>query len=689
MIRSAVLCALSLLAPLASSAPQQWQSINITDEDRAKAPSIGWQRSIADAERASKDSGMPLLLCVCADGENASERFAHVIYKQEDFAALTEGWVPVLLSPNRHTPRDHDEEGRRIPCPRFGSVTCGEHMEMEPIAFDRYFGGERVTPRHVGIAAKNVGPLAEGETAGSREKLFDWFLLQNLSPVRSSLDQYGVRGVEYTITDARQRVVEEARFIAAAPSARSRILRDLASSSVEHPDLLRLALASSDPAERALGLEALGATAGPDSLKLLVREIDFGRDGGELQAVLARMEDSSPAAAREVLLDRQLEISLRVRDFLDDRVELLVLEESPGQQLEQALAAFDTDASAADNELALGRANLAYGREQLRAGQNPSFFFTDARDALRRARDAGADPGLVAVFEVQAGWLSGDSGLGDLAVTAMSAVDAGFHKSLNPAAARAPKLSLTQEERDGLFEAAGRVLVNDLYTATKLDHEKLQLARACIAWMESSEATSAEIFGLHADLLGFVGRPGRRGQVLEAGLRQFPLAASLHERFRNHIVEVDGTIALERAYARLAEETTDRAGICWYTGFATFLVAEERTRSKETSEALAAFDRCIAAFDESVRAQPSYEESTVGYLGLAHTSKARLLWGEDLEQAVSSLEVAFRRAPQVGEWRDGFDLTPRETAAQLKAKLDAAQRDDLARRLEEALSFLD
>lgn len=44
----------------------------------------------------------------------------------------------VIASVYRHTPRDHDERGQRIPCPRFGSVTCGEHIAIEPLLFDKF-----------------------------------------------------------------------------------------------------------------------------------------------------------------------------------------------------------------------------------------------------------------------------------------------------------------------------------------------------------------------------------------------------------------------------------------------------------------------------------------------------------------------------------------------------------------------
>ena len=46
-------------------------------------------------------------------------------------------------------PRDYDEKGQRIPCPRFNGVTCGEHIRIEPGIFEKFCDGSRVSPRHI------------------------------------------------------------------------------------------------------------------------------------------------------------------------------------------------------------------------------------------------------------------------------------------------------------------------------------------------------------------------------------------------------------------------------------------------------------------------------------------------------------------------------------------------------------
>ena len=85
------------------------------------------------------------------DGEIASEHYAGVRYRQPEIATLYEPYVCVIASVYRHTPRDYDEQGQRILCPRFGSVTCGEHIAIEPVLYEKFFDGKRIAPRHIGV----------------------------------------------------------------------------------------------------------------------------------------------------------------------------------------------------------------------------------------------------------------------------------------------------------------------------------------------------------------------------------------------------------------------------------------------------------------------------------------------------------------------------------------------------------
>ena len=119
---------------------------------------IHWQRSLEDAAAQSARDGRPLLVVINADGESASERIVVERYRDPAFVAWTRSFHCVVGSYFRHTPRDFDAQGRRVPCPRLGEVTCGEHMALEPVLHERYLLGEhivvddgvvqRISPRH-------------------------------------------------------------------------------------------------------------------------------------------------------------------------------------------------------------------------------------------------------------------------------------------------------------------------------------------------------------------------------------------------------------------------------------------------------------------------------------------------------------------------------------------------------------
>ena len=136
------------------------------------APRIEWQRSLADALQVQSQTGQPLLLCVNTDGEVFCDRFAETTYRDPAFVALTKGYVCVIASPDRHTERDYDGQGRRIECPRFPGCTCSEHQNVEPELFARWFRGERYAPRHVAVP-RNGEPLFDRFLDGSMQTAID------------------------------------------------------------------------------------------------------------------------------------------------------------------------------------------------------------------------------------------------------------------------------------------------------------------------------------------------------------------------------------------------------------------------------------------------------------------------------------------------------------------------------------
>jgi tetratricopeptide (TPR) repeat protein len=121
---------------------------------------VHWQRTLTDALELQAATGKPILVALNMDGESASDRIVHENYRDRAFVTASRSCICVVGSLFRHTPRDHDDEGRRIPCPRLGHVTCGEHIALEPQLFERFLAdGERVAPRHALVLPDGTKPM--------------------------------------------------------------------------------------------------------------------------------------------------------------------------------------------------------------------------------------------------------------------------------------------------------------------------------------------------------------------------------------------------------------------------------------------------------------------------------------------------------------------------------------------------
>src|SRR5262245_52428448 len=109
-----------------------------------EARQIHWQRNLDDAIYVARTERRPLLIAINADGESASERIVRERYRDPAWVAASRSFVCVIGTVFRHNIRDYDDAGRRIPCPRLGEITCGEHIAMEPAVHARYLAGERI-----------------------------------------------------------------------------------------------------------------------------------------------------------------------------------------------------------------------------------------------------------------------------------------------------------------------------------------------------------------------------------------------------------------------------------------------------------------------------------------------------------------------------------------------------------------
>ena len=132
--------ALALLSACGSFAPESAPVEPAPVAPAAAAPtlpgSVRWQRSLADAEHIARELSLPLLLALNMDGESASDRIWFENYRDPAFVAASHRCVCVAGSVFRHNAVDHDAQGRRIDCPRFPGITCGEHIALEPEMYE-------------------------------------------------------------------------------------------------------------------------------------------------------------------------------------------------------------------------------------------------------------------------------------------------------------------------------------------------------------------------------------------------------------------------------------------------------------------------------------------------------------------------------------------------------------------------
>lgn len=116
-------------------------------------PQVEWASSWENAFRQAKAEGKPVLVCINSkDGEQANETTAKEIYRDPLFVALSRKFVMVLVST-----REHAAAG---PCPRFGKVTCAEHLrcweDLNAACGETFVvpgsGGDMISPQHAWFA---------------------------------------------------------------------------------------------------------------------------------------------------------------------------------------------------------------------------------------------------------------------------------------------------------------------------------------------------------------------------------------------------------------------------------------------------------------------------------------------------------------------------------------------------------
>ncbi len=684
--------------PSGASRESMWPAP--TAEDWKLPCLVAWQRTFDDAVKVAKATGKPILVCVNMDGEIASEHFAGIRYRRPETAKLYEPYVCVIASVYRHTPRDYDEEGQRIPCPRFGTVTCGEHIAIEPLLYEKYFDGKRISPRHIMIepASPEHGEKPSYDVYYSWDTQTVFHALQvgveNRPPPLPTGDRPLLERV--ASADSADRAAVEVAYREGTKEVRRSLLEaTLKHKDVEEIDLLRQAIFGFDVELAGIARRALAQCDSEAAVDVIAEALKLPMDPAERQALLAavvRLGEKYPRARTLAAMHQGLALDSSAVDL---QGWARVLESDPGTSarasyetaahLESRARAAEAKPDDAPAKLELAESFLARAEDVRSDPKFVRFFYEDARTAALDAEKLGAR-----------GWKLDEV----LAVAAAALGDR--DESLRRAEAAMTGGMPPPSADQGAPSDANAVAVLALFAQArqraiaKAYREKSAWPPQWLADIHAAYAVLAKHplgtdlhCASHYDFLRWLGATPKAAEVLEEGLARFPESGLLHERLRGKLLWEKGPDGLEAEYATRLEKKDVSPLLGWYAGYASIVAAESHRRAAAPEKARAAYERAIARFETVATKRPDCVESANAQRALATAGRARLeLEAGDLASASGDLRSSFAIAPGAAATRDGLGISPVETAKMLLARAQAEHKDALKAEVEQALASL-
>jgi hypothetical protein len=661
--------------------------------DWQKPVVVQWQRTWQDAVRLSRETKRPILVCVNMDGEIASEHYAGIRYRDPAIGALYEPYLCVIASVYRHNPRDYDQDGRRIPCPRFGCVTCGEHIALEPVVFDKFLDGKRIAPRHI---------MVELDGQKTYDVFYTWDTESVFAAIDNGIKQRTtqalpvVRGDRSLLekvasADSRDRDAVEQAFTAGDAARRRSLLEAALQIGAEAPvELLRLAAQGLDSDLATAARRGMLQAQDPGMVDLLADTLRAPLAGGERQQLveaLGRFADRSTkartfanahrgfAADRGTLDTGRWQQALAGGDYAAK-----VTATDPAALGTAGDAALQQRPSDPAPRIAAAEASLLQALQLPRQGprQQQAFRRLLLEDAERSATAAVALGGqgwqLDAVCAVAAAELGRRAAAYEQAIAAAAALPPDAPGPLATAC-----LALFAEARQEAIVAAVR---------EKRDFPPQWTTDVHTAYAVLGKHPLGQDLHVahHFDFLDFFGTP-EASTVLDAGLLRFPASALLHERLRRRLLQSNGPEALLADYARRTAAVDAPPALHWFAGYAALCAAEAHRRQRAEGPARAAYQtglRCFGTYRERTGAADGEH-----YVAMAHAGLARLsLEAGDLDQAWQALQQAFAAAPLAAASLDGLGHTAVQTADMLRARAEAAARPNLVQQIDQALAAL-
>ncbi len=640
---------------------------------------VAWQPTLEDALRIARDENRPLLVAMNMDAESASERIVREQYKDPQFVAMTRRCVCIIGSLFRHTPRDHDDHGRRLACPRLGSVTCGEHIALEPILFDRFLKGDRIAPRHALIQPDGT-------------KTFDLFLLFNLKDLedqlRSAFDSAPPAPSEPTFLGSREEswrilfrhaleqppehrapLLEQITDLALTMNLRSvagAALRNALQDSREKPfepfqpalpgllpELATIDGLGSVTRTNLLAWRAMGET---DSAQAV--DVAFGVTlGVEIEAALE-------AEGGEVDLHAMLEHARRVRET----IELSPKRSPPRPSIEEleaelraALVAIAANRDDVDAQIRLAKVSRDLAREKIDAElTGADLLLADAEMFFNKAIERRPDD-VSLMLDLAKNWFV-----------------AGRY----------------QEEEQAALEAAGRltalpqlegcdteVLARALCDSDER-HEALRWigdSAARLLWSRHGGDPKAEIAGIArgarafllaalsprsddvdwqsaASFFGALGMYRQEIAVLEEGLLRFQGSGALRQELNQACAWLcRPELAIDHA-RHLLERFPDSAECHWFLGYSMIVIGDWMRRRERPDDAIAVYEEAAAHFEESRAMNAEFTANSKYYEALTALSRGfAYLLAQRQKEAANCLVEGIAIDPQIVDVRDALD----------------------------------
>ncbi len=665
-----------------------------TAEDWLKPCLITFQRTWDDALAVAKQTNRPILVCVNMDGEIASEHYAGLRYRQADIAALYGPYVCVIASVYRHTPRDFDEAGQRILCPRFGSVTCGEHIAIEPLLFEKFMEGRRISPRHICVEineqlAETFDVFYAWDTASVFQTIVDGAADRPPpTPVAHGDRPMLERAASRDIVD---RTAVERAYTAADTAGRRRLLEAaLSHRELDSVDLLRLALFGFDAELAQLARRALAQCETESAIDLIgeVLRVSLEAEERELLVVaLERLGQTFPRARTLAAVHRGLAGHVSALD-VDGWAKALAGGGSGANATDRATLetrvayqaeATDADPRDAQSRVALAETYIALAADPRTTRRFSRVMLEDAKRAAAEAQALGVTGWRVNAAHALAAFRLGE--MSDAYARAEAAVaelpaDVSDENSMLVVAlfAEGRQKSIWQAMREKKdWPSAWLTDVNAAYSV---------LARHPLG-------NDAQV-AAHFDFLKSLGATAQAATIVDAGLTRFPDSWLLHDRLRARLLAEKGAQALEPAYVERLAQPGATVNQEWFAGYASIVAAEFERRVNKPAPAFEAYARAIAHYERAIAANPASRDSSDHYVALALAGQARIeLERGDFEAALDGLLASFARRSESAATLDGLNLSPADTATMLRAKLVEAKRDELAATLQAALDKLD